>query len=122
MIISYIALALAILVFSGCGMTGTYDRELTPSKKILAYENIQPAWASADGKGPEHVYMYYPSKGIYYDTGRGIYFYNTNGGWMASDSIPARLSPNIGSYVAIVIDTDKPYEYHAEVQKKYPAY
>jgi hypothetical protein len=37
-----------------------------------------------------------------------------------SASLPGGIQIDVSNYVTLEMDTDKPYEYHAEVEKKYP--
>jgi hypothetical protein len=63
-----------------------------------------PAHAPAHGYRAKHQYRYYPSRSVYYDSGRGLYFYLKGDNWEVGAS-----------------DTDKPYIHHAEHVKKYPS-
>ena len=109
----------ALFVFSGCFLTGSGSKGHVSQDRVQVYENPSALPRSLlKEQGEKYVYMYYPSNNIYYDSGRGLYFYTRNGAWKTSKSIPAGLSSGIGSYVTIGMDTDRPYTHHDEVQKK----
>jgi hypothetical protein len=57
---------------------------------------------------------------VYYDTGRGVYFYYDGGKWQGSVSLPASIRIDVGDYVTLKMDTDEPYRYHSDVEKRYP--
>jgi hypothetical protein len=80
-----------------------------------------PAHASAHGYRAKHQYRYYPSRSVYYDSGRGLYFYLKGDNWEVGASLPSSLRVGLGDYVSMELDIDKPYIYHKEHAKKYPA-
>jgi hypothetical protein len=79
-----------------------------------------PAHAPAHGYRAKHQYRYYPSRSVYYDTGRKLYFYIKGDKWEVGASLPNRIRIQLGNSVNIELDTDKPYIYHSEHVKKYP--
>jgi hypothetical protein len=79
-----------------------------------------PAHAPAHGYRAKHQYRYYPSRSVYYDTGRKLYFYLKGNKWEVGASLPGHIRIGLGESVRIELDTDKPYIYHAEHVKKYP--
>ena len=79
-----------------------------------------PAHAPAHGYRAKHQYRYYPSRSVYYDTGRKLYFYIKGDRWEVGVSLPNRIRNGLGNSVSIELDTDKPYTYHSEHVKKYP--
>lgn len=79
-----------------------------------------PAHAPAHGYRAKYSYRYYPSCYVYFDISRKCYFYLDGDNWKVSVSLPVRLRAQLGEYVSIEMDTDKPYtrfEYH---KKTYP--
>jgi hypothetical protein len=80
-----------------------------------------PAHAPAHGYRAKHQYRYYPSRSVYYDTGRGLYFYLKGDNWQVGASLPSSLRVGLGDYVSMELDTDKPYIHHKEHKKKFPA-
>ena len=83
-------------------------------------EKGPPPWAPAHGYRAKHHYNYYPESHVYFDVGRGLYFYYDGGGWQASVSLPAGISISAGEYITLDMDTDRPYVYHSDVVKRYP--
>lgn len=79
-----------------------------------------PAHAPAYGYRAKYQYRYYPSRSVYYDTGRKLYFYLKGDNWEVGASLPSYIRIGLGESVSIELDTDKPYLYHAEHLKKYP--
>jgi len=79
-----------------------------------------PAHAPAHGYRAKHQYRYYPSRSVYYDTDRGLYFYLKGDNWEVGASLPNHLRIGLGDSVKIDLDTAKPYTHHAEHVKKYP--
>ena len=79
-----------------------------------------PAHAPAYGYRAKHQYRYYPSCSVYYDTGRRLYFYLKGDNWEVGASLPSSLRVGLGDSVSIELDTDKPYLYYKDHQKKYP--
>jgi hypothetical protein len=78
-----------------------------------------PSHAPAHGYRAKHQYRYYPSRSVYYDTGRGLYFYLKGDNWEVRASLPGSFRVGLGESVSIELDTDKPYIHHAEHVKKY---
>ncbi len=79
-----------------------------------------PSHAPAHGYRAKNHYRYYPSHSVYYDTGRGFYFYLKGDNWEVGASLPGKLKMNLGAYVSLELATEKPYIHHAEHMKKYP--
>ena len=79
-----------------------------------------PAHAPAHGYRAKHQYRYYPSESVYYDKGRGLYFYLKGSNWEVGASLPSSLRMGLGDYVSMELDTDKPYVHHKEHIKKFP--
>ena len=83
-------------------------------------KNGPPAHAPAHGYRAKHQYRYYPSRSVYYDTGRKLYFYIKGDRWEVGASLPNRIRIGLGDSVKIELDTDRPYIHHSEHVKKYP--
>lgn len=79
-----------------------------------------PAHAPAHGYRAKHQYRYYPSRSVYYDTGRRLYFYIKGENWEVGASLPSQIRIGLGDSVNIELDTDIPYIHHSEHVKKYP--
>lgn len=114
---------LAVTLLNGCYSTGVgvkvdWDDDHPP----YARQNMPPAHAPAHGRRAQqrYRYYYYPDAAVYFDTGRGMYFYLVDGGWQVSVNLPQRLRIRLGEHVSLELDTAKPYsEYHYHV-KRYP--
>lgn len=85
-----------------------------------AYEKGPPPWAPAHGYRAKYQYRYYPSSYVYYDTGRGLYFYYEGDNWRVGVSLPSHIHIDVGDYVTLDMDTDRPYTYHSDVAHRYP--
>jgi hypothetical protein len=79
-----------------------------------------PPHAPAHGYRAKHQYRYYPCCNVYQEPSRGVYFYIKGDGWAVGASLPTNLQSNLGNYVNISMDTDKPYDYHDEHARDYP--
>ena len=90
-------------------------------KSVKKHKKVgPPAHAPAHGYRAKHEYRYYPSSSVYYDTGRGLYFYLKGDNWEVGASLPSSLRVGLGDSVSIELDTDKPYNHYKEHIKKYP--
>ncbi|MCW8859608.1 MAG: hypothetical protein OQK50_02470 [Deltaproteobacteria bacterium] len=86
-----------------------------------AHKSGPPAHAKAHGHRAKYRYHYYPNSGVYFDTGRSVYFYlDSSGAWRMTVSLPQSLSVHLGNNVTIEMDTDRPYTHYHEHKKKYP--
>ena len=114
-------LVLSVLLFClGCAAAKSSGQSSGPETMVNVYEPDTHEWANADKADKKHVYMYFPSHGIYYDAGRGLYFLFKDGKWQKTIYVPAGVSAGLNEYKSIAMDTDEPYVYHDEVKKKYP--
>jgi hypothetical protein len=68
-----------------------------------------PAHAPAHGYRAKYNYHYYPKANVYYDTDRKLYFYMQGDNWRASVSLPLDLKLELGNYLSVEMDCDKPY-------------
>jgi len=66
-----------------------------------------------------YQYRYYPSASMYYDEGRNLYFYQQNGQWVQTQTIPSGLQTLVNSYVPMQMNTNLPYTYHPQVSQTY---
>ncbi|HEY5602298.1 MAG TPA: hypothetical protein VIM41_04245 [Gammaproteobacteria bacterium] len=88
--------------------------------KSSPQKNGPPDHAPAHGYRAKHSYHYYPDAQVYFDTGRSVYFYLSDGAWKLSASLPGSLKVSLGSHISIDMDSDKPYSKHSEHKAKYP--
>ncbi len=79
-----------------------------------------PPHAPAHGYRAKHKYRYYPSRNVYKDTERGLYFYLKGDKWEVGASLPLPLKEGLGASVSFELETDKPYIHHTEHVKQYP--
>lgn len=79
-----------------------------------------PPWAPAHGRRAKHMYRYYPASQVYFDSGRGLWFWLQGSDWAFGASLPAGIGPR-GAYVTLGMDADRPYQYHHDVIRYYPA-
>ncbi|KIX15670.1 hypothetical protein [Dethiosulfatarculus sandiegensis] len=78
-----------------------------------------PPWAPAHGYRAKHQYRYWPGVQVYFDLGRGVYFWFSNSGWQVGARLPGGITLSEG-YVGLDMDTSKPYKWHKDVIKRYP--
>ena len=105
----------------GCAGTGITIGKGPSQEPSPAYKKGgPPPWAPAHGYRAKHRYRYYPSSRVYYEKERGVYFYYRNGEWQVSVSLPTSLRLDVGDYVTLEMDTDRPYEYDNDVVRRYP--
>ncbi len=119
--IPLLVLLIFVLISSGCifrAMVSDGHEHHEPAPVIV--KDAPPPWAPAHGRRAKHVYRYYPSSQIYFDTGKGVYFFLKNGSWTMSASLPGGIRISVNDFVTLEMDHDRPYTYHADVQKKYP--
>ena len=79
-----------------------------------------PSHAPAHGNRAKHNYRYYPSSEVYFDTGKGVYFYLSGSNWTTSINLPSSLKVSLGSHVSIEMDSGKPYTKHSQHKSSYP--
>jgi len=92
----------------------------SPAPPPPASKSSPPPWAPAHGRRAKYAYRYYPSYYVYYDVLRKVYFYIEGDGWRVSAQLPSRVHLGHANYVAIELETDKPFKYFSEHKKKYP--
>jgi len=68
----------------------------------------------------KYSYRYYPSCSVYYDIDRKLYFYLEQDNWKIFASLPSNLARQLGDYVEIEMDHDKPYIDNDKHVKKFP--
>jgi hypothetical protein len=86
-----------------------------------AYEDEgPPPWAPAHGRRAKHQYRYYPYERVYFDPQQRVYFYLNGGRWQMSGSLPSTIRITVNDFVSLDMDSDRPYEHHNEVIKRYP--
>jgi hypothetical protein len=116
-------LILAVLIFvslSGCRTSaGIFIGNTWPGAGP-SYDQGPPPWAPAHGNRAKYTYRYYPYHGIYFEERTGVYFYMVDGIWHTSVSLPVSIRITVNDFVTLDMDSDRPYEYHNDVVKRYP--
>ena len=90
-------------------------------KERYKHQNGPPSHASAHGYRAKYQYRYYPRCRVYYDAEKRVYFYLKGDNWEVGISLPGNLKGDLGEYVSLELDTDKPYLFNEEHIKKYPS-
>lgn len=116
----FIGLCIFLMTIGCQGTRVAVVKEPSPAASPAYKKGGPPPWAPAHGYRAKYKYRYYPSSGVYFEIGRGVYFYYRDGRWKASVSLPSNLHLNFKEYISLEMDTDKPYEWHHEVIKRYP--
>ena len=117
-----------IFSFSACKTPrGVIPPGWVPKPKILhpagpkkVAKGGPPPHAPAHGYRAKHNYRYYPSACVYFDISRKVYFHLVQGAWQISVSLPRALQLQLGNFVSIEMDTDKPYTKFKDHKRKYP--
>lgn len=78
-----------------------------------------PPWAPAHGYRAKYQYRYWPGVQVYFDSGRGLYFWFSGGSWQAGARLPGGIVLS-GGYVTLSMDAAKPYKWHKDVVRRYP--
>jgi hypothetical protein len=126
--ISYMAIIIVVFLFVGSGLADSINSAKIAKDTELEYGQIKegykrqngpPAHAPAHGYRAKFQYRYYPRCKVYYDTARGVYFYLKGENWEVGISLPSHLKSDLGEYVSLELDTDKPYLFNEEHNKKY---
>ena len=109
-----------LFVALGCTKSKTVIVEKPPPKYSPPAKKGPPPWAPAHGYRAKYRYYYYPSPRVYYDLDRKLYFYLEGDNWRFGASLPTGIHTALCDHVTLEMDTDKPYEFHSDVVKKYP--
>ncbi|MCI0508221.1 MAG: hypothetical protein L0Z73_19270 [Gammaproteobacteria bacterium] len=122
------AFGLSMVLLAGAPQANALDLDIgikigdgvaEPAKSSPA-KSGPPDHAPAHGYRAKHSYHYYPDAQVYFDTGRDVYFYLSDGAWKLSAALPGSLKVSLGSHISIDMDSDKPYTKHSEHKAKYP--
>ncbi|MCK4379277.1 MAG: hypothetical protein KAW01_08045 [Deltaproteobacteria bacterium] len=80
-----------------------------------------PPWAPAHGRRARmYSYRYYPSSYVYFEASRGLYFYFSDGRWQSGISLPGGIHIDVGDFVSIELESERPYDRFAEHRQEYP--
>jgi hypothetical protein len=122
-VISFLIIGFSFNVYAGGSISIKWGKDPEPENTQVATKHKKqgpPAHAPAHGYRAKHQYRYYPSQSVYYDTGRGLYFYLKGDNWEVGASLPSSLRVSLGESVSMELETDKPYTQYSEHVKKYP--
>ncbi len=126
--ISYIFIIIFVFLFVGSAFADSSNSVKIAKDNEMEYGQIKerfkhhsgpPAHAPAYGYRAKYQYHYYPRCKVYYDTARGIYFYLKGENWEVGVSLPSHLKNDLGEYVSLELETDRPYLFYEEHNKKY---
>lgn len=81
---------------------------------------VPPPHAPAHGHRRLHRYYYYPEVSIYFDTGRGLYFYLSGDRWISSVRLPGHLRGRLSGHVELELETPEPWREYRRHHKAYP--
>ena len=112
--------ALVIISLSSCKTPTAGIQIGWPSGEVQKTRGGPPPHAKAHGYRAKHAYRYYPNARTYFDIDRKVYFYLQGDIWRMSVSLPTQLRVQLGDYVTIEMDSDKPYTRFKEHKRKYP--
>ena len=107
-----VVLMVGLILLAGCQGGGT--------PYAVKEKNVPPPWAPAYGVRAKYQYYYYPSARVYFDINRKVYFYLAGGRWIMNARLPENMVINLNEYIALELDTDRPYQYHEKHLQKYP--
>ena len=116
------------ILFNNLGFAG--DNGIIQQKEHFALENPESSdkhrKESLSNLSPlkenrqKYSYRYYPSCSVYYCINRKLYFYPKDGSWKIFAFLPRNLERQLGDYVKIEMDSDKPYLEYDKHVKEYP--
>lgn len=113
-------LAGLMLILSPLFTTGCTYHDVHPGGPVVVEQGGPPPHAPAHGRRAKYSYYYYPDNRIYFDINRHVYFYFERSLWRESEHLPKYLRAELGPYVSIEMDTNKPYMENMKHVKKYP--
>lgn len=127
-LIRYLAIVIFVFLYVDSGFADSSNSVKIAKDTEIEYGQIKEGYKRQNGPlvhAPTHgskarfQYRYYPRCKVYYDTARGVYFYLKGENWEVGLSLPSRLKSNLGEYVSLELDTDRPYLFNEEHDKKY---
>lgn len=125
----FVLAGIGVLILTGCAVDGRGPRVGLgvsvggPPPPVVVAQPAPgpPPWAPAYGRRAmaSYRYYYYPSSGVYFNVATGSYFYMDGGGWQVGMSLPSTLVIDSSDYVAIELDSDRPYLFYDQHRLKY---
>jgi hypothetical protein len=115
------SMVLACLVLSAAGgQAQMVDGERTPGNTaLLTYRTGGSPWSPRPGQQTRYKYQYYPRDQVYYEPGRELFFYEYQGRWIKSPTLPRELRGQLGEFVIVEMYADDPTVFHADVLRRY---
>lgn len=105
----------------GVNVVGERDSEISQAHDCKKKgKGAPPLHAKAHGCQAKHTYHYYPNVKVYFDVSKEVYFYMKGQSWQMAASLPGGSHVQLGNYVAIQMDSDKPYTRFNDHRKRYP--
>ena len=112
--------AICVFTLTPLFIAGCSTHAVHPGGPVVVQKGGPPPHAPAYGRRAKYNYYYYPDVRVYFDTGRHVYFYFERSVWRESEHLPQYLRAELGHYVTIEMDTNRPYMENMEHVKKYP--
>ena len=69
--------------------------------------------------GPQHLFVYYPERDIYYAPARDRWFWREEGRWREAGRLPVRHADALDNGVQLRLDTPNPRLRHEVVRRHY---
>jgi hypothetical protein len=94
-----------------------------PPEVVVIAEPVEkgpPPWAPAHGFRRNRDYYYYPGANVYFRPSDRAWFYLDGGDWRIAVALPTGIRVNFTESVSLTMETERPYEYHAQVREHYP--
>jgi hypothetical protein len=96
-----------------------------PPPDLVVIEQVgppgPPPWAASRWFRRSHAYYYYPGFDVYYRPDTRVWFYLEGGSWRMNSRLPDAIPIDFGRAVSLSLETDKPYAFHPDVVRYYPA-
>lgn len=111
-----------MLVLSWCANTALASQPVINNDADSYHQNVSQDQALANNRAPRdrmQKYHYYPEAYVYYSPGQHMYFYLSNNRWKMSATLPFSLHSELGNYVNIEADSDRPYNEFNKHKKLY---
>jgi hypothetical protein len=119
-LLTFLCFLFLIITLSSCKTSTVGIQVGGPPVVVQEKSGGPPPHAKAHGYRAKHSYRYYPGVSAYFDVGRKVYFYLEGDIWRMAVSLPTHLRVQLGEYVTIEMDSDKPYTHFEEHKRKYP--
>jgi len=116
----WLGLFIVLFLVPSCQTTGGSVAVNMPGAQVENQRGGPPPHAPAHGYRKKYRYRYYPDAYVYFDSGRGVYFYLDRNDWKMSVSLPRELEIRLGGAVEIEMDSDRPYVEFEGHKGKYP--